>query len=329
MVRTAAPAASGRGRPSPLVEAAPTAPFVVACALRPDRLEVTTCAIGEPVAPPHPHPLGERDFAPERLAAVLAEQVELAVRQQTGSGRACAGVGVAMPAAMRESDGFVHSSLCYGWADVPFGRLVTALLPDLPLHFSRDSNLAGMAEYRRGAAAGAANALVLTCDGKGIGGALVNAGTLFTGGGHAVEAGHLMVDSEGEPCPCGSRGCLERYADGAALARAAGATSAEEALRATTARAGSARRRTAGTLGAGLAGLATVLDPDRIVLTGLLAGLLAAEPGVLTEELHRFSLVARTRRLRPVPGALAEPALTGAADRAFAPLLRAPQRIGG
>ncbi|QUH05945.1 ROK family protein [Saccharopolyspora erythraea] len=328
MARTSTPATSGRGRPSPLVEAAPTAPFVVACALRPDRLEVTTGTIGEPVAPSHPHPLGERDFAPERLATVLAEQVEQAVRRQAG-GRACAGVGVAMPAAMRESDGFVHSSLCYGWADVPFGRLVKALLPDLPVHFGRDSNLAGMAEYRRGAAAGAANALVLTCDGKGIGGALVNAGTLFTGGGHAVEAGHLMVDSEGEPCPCGSRGCLERYADGAALARAAAATTAEEALRATTARAESARRRTAGTLGAGLAGLATVLDPDRIVLTGFLAELLAAEPGVLTEELHRFSLVARTRRLRPVPGALAEPALTGAADRAFAPLLRAPQRIGG
>ncbi|QWF78061.1 ROK family transcriptional regulator [Amycolatopsis sp. CA-230715] len=331
LVRTTAHtiAGSGRGRPSPLITPAPTGPFVVACALRPESLRVTTGTIGAPIAPPRHRALGARDVAPERLAAVVAEQVEHAVRQQAGTGRACAGVAVAIPGALRQDDGFVHSSLCYDWADVPFGTLLAAHLPGLPLHFDRDSNLTAKAEYRRGAAAGAANALVLTCDGKGIGGAVLNAGALFTGGGHAVEAGHLMVDSRGEPCPCGSRGCLERYADGVALARAAATSTAEKALCAKSPRAQRARRHAAGILGSGLAGLATVLDPDRIVLTEFLADLLAAEPDVLTREFHRASLLARTRGLRPVPGELAEPLLTGAVDHAFTPLLRDPHQIVG
>ncbi|GAA4551705.1 ROK family protein [Amycolatopsis samaneae] len=321
-------AASGRGRPSPLVVPAPEAPFVVAAVLRPSCLKVTTGTIGAPIAPPRLRSLGARDVEPERLAVVLADQIGHAIRRQDGRDRVCAGIAVAIPGALRERDGFVHSSLCYDWTDVPFGQLMAPLLPNFPLHFDRDSNLTAMAEYRRGAAAGASNALVLTCDGRGIGGALMNAGNLFTGGGHAVEAGHLMVDSRGEPCPCGSRGCLERYADGAALARAAAVPTAGEALRSTTARARRARRHAASVLGSGLAGLATVLDPDRIVLTGFLAGLLAAEPDVLTREIHRGSLLARTRGIQPVPGELAEPMLTGAVDHAFAPLLRDPQRIG-
>ncbi|GAA1939157.1 ROK family protein [Amycolatopsis minnesotensis] len=329
LVRTTADttAASGRGRPSPLVIPAPTAPFVVAAVLRPNCLKVATGTIGAPIAPPRHQPLSARDFEPERLAAIVAEQIEHAIRRQDGVARVCAGITVAIPGAIRESDGFVRSSLCYGWTDVPFGQLMTPLLPNFPLHFDRDSNLTAMAEYRRGAAAGASNALVLTCDGKGIGGALMNAGTLFTGGGHAVEAGHLMVDSRGEACPCGSRGCLERYADGTALARAAAVPTAGEALQSTTPRARRARRRAAGILGSGLAGLATVLDPDRIVLTGFLADLLAAEPNVLPREIHRGSLIARTRGIQPVPGELAEPMLTGAVDHAFAPLLRDPQRV--
>ncbi|GAA2800763.1 ROK family transcriptional regulator [Saccharopolyspora taberi] len=313
-------AAAGRGRPSPVIEAAPAAPFVVACALRQDHVEVAAGALGAPVRTGRrielPEPPG-----PDRLAAMLAEQVRRTIRETGGT---CAGVCVAVPGALRESDGFVHSALRFGWTDVPFGELVTERVDGPPVRFGRDSNLAAMAEYRRGAAAGAANALVLTCDHRGIGGALVNEGALFVGDGHAVEAGHVVIDSRGPACSCGSRGCLELYADAAALLRTARADSVAEALRAT-----GPRRRTARRLAAGLAGLTTVLDPDRIVLTGFLARLLAAETELLESETRRLSLVARAGRARLVSGALDAPVLTGAADRAFESLLADPQRIGG
>jgi glucokinase len=37
--------------------------------------------------------------------------------------------------------------------------------------------------------------------------------------GFAGEAGHMVVDPNGPPCPCGRRGCWERYASGSGLGR--------------------------------------------------------------------------------------------------------------
>src|SRR5690606_25017809 len=48
--------------------------------------------------------------------------------------------------------------------------------------------------------------------GYGLGGAMVREGTVMRGArGNAGEIGHIPVVPDGEPCPCGNRGCLERY----------------------------------------------------------------------------------------------------------------------
>jgi glucokinase len=58
--------------------------------------------------------------------------------------------------------------------------------------------------------------------GTGIGGGLVSGGKLQRGKhGFAGEYGHIVVDPDGPPCPCGRRGCWERYASGSGLARLA------------------------------------------------------------------------------------------------------------
>ena len=56
--------------------------------------------------------------------------------------------------------------------------------------------------------------------GTGVGGGIVIAGQLARGAhGIGAEPGHMIVEPDGEPCPCGQRGCLERYASASALAR--------------------------------------------------------------------------------------------------------------
>ncbi|WP_433781781.1 ROK family protein [Actinomycetospora sp. CA-101289] len=91
----------------------------------------------------------------------------------------------------------------------------------LPVTLEHDANAAGLAEHRVGAAAGAAVA-VLVALGTGIGAALLVDGALFRGAyGVAPELGHLTVVRGGRPCPCGKRGCLERYCSGTALGRGA------------------------------------------------------------------------------------------------------------
>ncbi|HVN50481.1 MAG TPA: ROK family protein [Acidimicrobiales bacterium] len=84
-----------------------------------------------------------------------------------------------------------------------------------------DANCATVAEHRVGAGSGADD-LVLVTLGTGIGGGLIAGGALQRGAaGFAGEPGHMVVDPHGPPCPCGRRGCWERYASGSGLGRLA------------------------------------------------------------------------------------------------------------
>ncbi|RZS38923.1 glucokinase [Herbihabitans rhizosphaerae] len=91
----------------------------------------------------------------------------------------------------------------------------------LPVVLEHDANAATLAEYRYGAARGSRVA-VLVAIGTGIGGGLLLDGKPFRGAhGVAPEFGHLCVVPGGRPCPCGKRGCWERYCSGTALASTA------------------------------------------------------------------------------------------------------------
>jgi predicted NBD/HSP70 family sugar kinase len=57
----------------------------------------------------------------------------------------------------------------------------------------------------------------------GIGAGFVFGGALFRGASFdAGELGHMSIDYEGRDCPCGNRGCVERYASTTAVAASAG-----------------------------------------------------------------------------------------------------------
>ena len=91
----------------------------------------------------------------------------------------------------------------------------------LPVVVDNDANTAAVAEHRLGAGDRADN-LVLVTLGTGIGGGLIIDGQLQRGtAGFAGEPGHMVVDPNGPPCPCGRRGCWERFASGSGLGRLA------------------------------------------------------------------------------------------------------------
>jgi glucokinase len=135
--------------------------------------------------------------------------------------------------------------------------------------------------------------LMLTV-GTGIGGGIVVNGELYRGAfGIAAEIGHIRVVPEGHLCGCGARGCFEQYGSGNALmrhAREAIAASPDiarnllsrgdgtlegltgkaitDAARDGDAVALAAFNTTAHWLGAGIASLAVVLDPECVVIGG-------------------------------------------------------------
>ncbi len=89
------------------------------------------------------------------------------------------------------------------------------------VYVDNDATCAAAAEWLNGAGVGTTDMVLVTL-GTGIGGGLVSGGRLQRGRhGFAGEYGHMVVDPNGPPCPCGRRGCWERYASGSGLARLA------------------------------------------------------------------------------------------------------------
>jgi glucokinase len=170
-----------------------------------------------------------------------------------------------------------------GVAGVPLRRDLEQRI-GLPVTVDNDGNAAALAEARAGAGQQARMLVMLTL-GTGVGGGIVASGTLLTGAaGLAGELGHLPSENNGPVCACGGRGCLEVYASGPAVARAAarrglaapggGNPTAEDVVTAARAGAPEAIAALAGAgqaVGQALARLVPVLNPDLVLLGGGLA----------------------------------------------------------
>ncbi|HEV3227113.1 MAG TPA: ROK family protein [Acidimicrobiales bacterium] len=129
-------------------------------------------------------------------------------------------VGLGVPGLVDRSGKLVVGPNLPGIVGVAFRDELQARL-DLPVAVDNDATCATWAEVRLGAAKGSSEAFLVTL-GTGIGGGLVTGGALQRGAnGFAGEAGHMVVDPKGPPCPCGRRGCWERFASGSGLGRLA------------------------------------------------------------------------------------------------------------
>ncbi|MFD8599212.1 ROK family protein [Kitasatospora sp. NPDC059646] len=216
-----------------------------------------------------------------------------------------------------------------GWREFPL-RAETAAHPavrGLPIVLGGDAVAMTAAEHWRGAARPYRNALCLVVS-TGVGAGLVLDGRLHTGTtGNAGHLGHISVDFEGRPCPCGSRGCVEGLASGTAIARTAaesgwrpgpdGDTTAAAVARA--AKSGdplalAAFDRAARALAAGIAATATLVELDVAVIGGgvATAGDVLFTP--LARHLSSYATLPFTRDLALAPAQLATDAgLVGAA----------------
>ncbi|MGE5676360.1 MAG: ROK family protein, partial [Mycobacterium leprae] len=177
-----------------------------------------------------------------------------------------------------------------GWIDIPLvDRLQKAL--GIPVYLDNDANAAALGEFRFGAGRGVQNLVYLTVS-TGIGGGIIIGGQLYQGeNGNAGELGHMSVSYNGRACNCGGRGCLEAYCSGTSIAtRAREAVAADDSYSLLLKLAGTPERITAETLaaaldqydpmamqvwaetieilGAGIASVINVFNPQRVVLGG-------------------------------------------------------------
>lgn len=252
-------------------------------------------------------------------------------------------VGLAAPGFVDETRSIVRlAPNIRGWRDRAL-KFDVQEATGLPAVVENDAAAAAWAEHKRGAGQGE-DYLVCVTVGTGVGGGIVSGGSLYRGRfGSAAEVGHMKVESNGRPCPCGQRGCFEQYASGNALVREARWRATEspseaslllnmgdgtadgitghditEAARQGDTVAIASFDAVGRWLGLGLADLAAVLDPGCFVIGG---GVSEAGDLLLGPTRRAFAEMLSGRGLRPVaeirPAQLGNDAgLVGAAELA-------------
>ncbi|WP_328468687.1 ROK family transcriptional regulator [Streptomyces sp. NBC_00448] len=259
------------GRPAIRLAVVADAGRAVGIKVAPDHVTLVHVTLDGTVSGALTHPFDAvDDDAADRLIALLGPELT-----QPAEKPRLLGVGVGVPG--RVDPAGIVDSPTLGWHAVPLGRTLSRAL-GLPVLVDNDVNTVGAAQLLYGHGRGRDDFLVLTL-GHGVGLAVVERGAVRRGTtGAAGEIGHVPVTDNGRLCQCGNRGCLEAYLGFAGLLRTAvehgllqpgdrpeslmalaeaGESAALELLRA----AGRLLGRT-------LAGVANVLDPGAVVVTG-------------------------------------------------------------
>jgi glucokinase len=240
-----------------------------------------------------PRAVLERVAALGRAAAARAGEPLTAGLALPGHFDADRGTGVLLP------------NLAGDWVGRPIAGPVGEAL-GLPLRLINDVRALTLAELRMGAGRGAQD-LVCIALGTGVGGGVAIGGQLHLGLGHAGEIGHTTVDPDGPPCGCGNRGCLDRMAGAAEIARAAGTPTAREAVVAARdgdPRARAALERVGRLVGRVLGGAVVLLWPERVVVGGGVTAAGEALLAPLRAELRARACVAPVDRIPVVAAEL-------------------------
>jgi glucokinase len=229
----------------------------------------------------------------EAVLGALSGMARGLVSTAARAGTVLRGVGVGTPGAVDGATGAILGAApnLPRWIGVEVrGPLEVAT--ELPVSVDNDANMAALGEGAYGAAADSRHFVCLTL-GTGIGCGIVLGGELLRGSGSAAgEAGHMIVHDGGRVCECGVHGCLEAYASAGSLLRKARRElrhcaqstlhdiDAEKRLTARDVFSAADRGDTLAQrlvddvvayLGAGIASIVSLLDPERIVLTGGMA----------------------------------------------------------
>jgi glucokinase len=221
----------------------------------------------------------------------IVEHVEFLLSENNIGKKSSLGVGIGAPGAVNVRTGIVHYFVNIpDWREVPLGPIMRRRLK-VPVFVDNDVNVMALAEFRFGAGRGSQNMLGIAL-GTGVGGGLVLEGRLYRGTAYAGgEFGHLQLSFKGPKCKCGSHGCLEAYSGSHYIANAVAAAIRagertyikelvggdlskitpeviDKAARAGDGFAKSVWHGVGEAVGMGIAGVANLLNVDKVVIGG-------------------------------------------------------------
>ncbi|BEP13393.1 ROK family transcriptional regulator [Acidothermaceae bacterium B102] len=346
---------SDGGRPRVLLSVNPAYGYVVGVDVGETGTLVELFDLGMQPLASHAMSLSSDVLVPAESVDQVLEGLATVIKRSGVDEQSILGVGVGVPGMVAHGDDAVVDAQTVGWEAVPLGRLLRRGT-SLPLLVDNGAKTLGQAEKWFGAARNVDNAIIVLL-GAGVGTSIITDGELYRGSSSSAgEWGHTTMAVNGKTCRCGASGCLEAYVGARAmLARyaelagtaddagssddiigrlehviSAGATGSDRAAVALL-------EETASYLGAGLADLVNLFNPQRIVIGGWLGKMLTDRLlGAIVEAASKHALRLPYSQVSIVPAELGTDAVAlGAATLPISQFLaagavpaRAPQRRG-
>lgn len=246
-------------------------------------------------------PLSPLDSQPAHVIDHVVRGIDQLLLQSNTSDTHVLGVGVSIPGLLERVGGVSVFAPKWGLPNTLLAEMLTERI-HLPLYLDNPLKACAVAELWFGMGQQTSNLVTLVI-GTGVGAGIVINGSLYRGATNSAgEWGHTMIVLDGRECRCGRQGCLEAYVGAPGILQSLREIAPHSPLLQTedqtesiselanAARQGDSTameviRTTARYLGAGVANIINLFNPEAIVLGGWVGMLLGP---YLLPELEQF-----------------------------------------
>jgi glucokinase-like ROK family protein len=206
------------------------------------------------------------------IMSIIQSMIQSIIDEMPASRYGIVGIGVGVPGIVNKQ-GSILLAPNLGWTNIQLKKDIEELF-HVPVIIENEANAGAFGEQQFGAGQDFQNILYISA-GIGIGVGIILNKELYQGkNGFSGEMGHMIIDLNGKPCSCGSRGCWEAYASENALLELANTDSLESLIELAENRDETAQKLFGeiGTyLGYGINNIINTFNPDQVILGNRLA----------------------------------------------------------
>ncbi len=232
----------------------------------------------------HPTHEEKKKITPERAVEFLVEGIWRLLKDAQIASEKVLGIGLAVPGIVEHIERELVFAPCWGWQPVALKEMLRAHV-DFPLYLENGSKTIALAEVQHIPNRQMETVAVVNL-GTGVGAGIIYEGKLYRGATNSAgEWGHTIMELDGKRCRCGREGCLEAYIGAPGiidhfrtLAPESPLLQSHDEMQIIKALHSSALDKephalqvlsdTAHYLGAGLANLINLFNPQRVILSG-------------------------------------------------------------
>ncbi len=276
------------GRPPILLSISPEGAHAIGINLTLEKIDIAIINFQAEIKAFHSKKLNMKNYSVHEIINIIVDCVKECMWEADFSKQNISGIGIGIPGLVDSQSGRICFLPNYGWENVNFRDLFQKQI-NIPTYIENSSNNLAIAEHWFGTGKGMDNFIVVTLE-NGIGAGYIINGEISRGhGGIAGEFGHLSMDPNGPTCRCGKKGCLEAFAGNNSIMRDAkniikqglwdikseGTTSDDitfddviNALNKQEPELIKIFEKAGTVLGTGISHLITLLNPEKIIITG-------------------------------------------------------------